>query len=138
VHISKAILLILVLVTACAAIGVTVCESAGLPMHTLDASLAASIGLIAAITGLLPLHLRNDRSPVALFQSAWIGSILHMAIAAALGIAGIYFLKLATPFVVWLLVMYWITLIGLCTAFIKTMRIGATGTETANHLRTIA
>jgi hypothetical protein len=138
VHISKAILLILVLVTACAAIGVSVCETAGLPMHTLDASLAAGIGLIASIAGLLPLHLRTDRTHIALFQSAWIGSILHMAISAALGVAGIYFLKLTTPFAVWLLVMYWITLIGLCTAFVKTMRTGAIGTDASDQFRTIA
>ena len=65
---------------------------------------------------------RVDRSPVTLFQSVWIGSVLHMAIAAVLGILGILLLKLSTPFVVWLLVMYWITLIGLCVAFVKTLR----------------
>jgi hypothetical protein len=127
VRFSKAILLILVLVTAATAVGVTVCETAGLPMHTINAAIAAGIGLVAAIVGLLPLRFRADTTPVALFQSAWIGSIIHMAIAAALGIAALYLLKLATPFVVWLLMMYWITLMGLCVVFVKTLRSGELG-----------
>ena len=126
-QLSKAILLILVLVTAAAAIGVTVCETAGLPLRTLDASMAAGVGLVAAIVGLLPLHFRTDRTPVALFQSAWIGSILHMALAATLGIATICLRKLTTSFVIWLLLMYWITLIGLCLAFVNTLRLNGMG-----------
>jgi hypothetical protein len=119
---SKAILLIVALVSIALIVGESVCAATGSPLHGREAGLAGAIGLIAAITGLLPLQLRADRSAVALFQSAWIGSILHMAIAAALGMGAIYFLKLSTPFVVWLLAMYWMTLIGLCVVLVKAMR----------------
>jgi hypothetical protein len=122
VHISKAILLNLILVIAVVALGVSVCSTRGIAAHTSDAALAAAIGLIAVAVGLLPIHFRRDRTPVTMFQSAWIGSILHMGLALALGVGGICFFKLSTPFVLWLLAIYWITLIGLCVALVKTLR----------------
>jgi len=124
---SKAILLILVLVTAAAAVGVSLCVILKVPMHALDASLAAGIGFAGAIAGLLPTRIRADRTPVGLFQSSWIGSVLHMAVAGALGIGALLLLKLDTAFVIWLLVMYWITLIGLCVALIKALRSTGSG-----------
>jgi len=132
VQMSKAILLILVLVTVAVAVGVGVCGALKVPMHALDASLAAGIAVIAAALGLLPIRFRADRTPVTLFQSAWLGSVLHMAVAAALGLAALFILKLSTPFVIWLLVMYWITLIGLCVALIKALRsVGSGPTQQA-------
>jgi hypothetical protein len=123
----KAILLILVMVTVAVAVAVGVCGILKAPLHPIDASLAAGIGLAGSIAGLLPIQFRADRTPVGLFQSAWVGSVLHMGVSAVLGIIALLVLKLSTPFVIWLLVMYWITLIGLCVALVKTLRSAGSG-----------
>jgi hypothetical protein len=135
VPLSKAILLILVLVTAAVAVGVSACGMAGIGLHTQDVALPAVIGIVAGIAGLVPLHLRIDRTPAGQLQSAWMGSILHMATAALLGIGCIYLLKRSTPFVVWLLAMYWISLIGLCIALARTLRSMGNGQGQVENLR---
>ena len=118
---SKPILLIL-LIVAVAAIGVTI---AGNAAHPRDAAIAASIAIIAIIAGILPVRLAADRSAINLFQSAWIGSILHLTAFIGLGGAVIFATKPSSAFVIWLLAMYWLTLIGLCSVMIKTLRSAA-------------
>jgi hypothetical protein len=115
---SKPILLIL-LIAAVAVIGASI---AGNAAHPRDAAIAASIGVVAIVAGLLPVRFAADRSAINLFQSAWIGSILHLTAFIGLGGAYIFATKPSSAFVIWLLAMYWLTLIGLCSVMIKTLR----------------
>jgi hypothetical protein len=121
VQMSRLILLIL-LIAAAAVIGAAMVGSAA---HPRDAAIAASIGLIAIVAGLLPVRFAADRSAINLFQSAWIGSILHLTAFIGLGGAIIFATKPSSAFVIWLLAMYWLTLIGLCSVMIKTLRSAA-------------
>jgi hypothetical protein len=121
VHMSKPVLLIF-LVVAAIAVGAGVI---GGPPTAHAAAMAAPISVIAMIVALLPLRFAVDRSAVNLFQSAWIGSIVHMAIFVIAGGAIIFSLAPSSAFVIWLLAFYWITLIGLCFVMIKTLRSAA-------------
>ena len=121
VQMSKPILLILLI----AAVAVSGASLYGNAAHPRDAAIAVSIGIIAIVAGLLPVRLAADRSAINLFQSAWIGSILHLTVFLGFGIAILYATKPSSAFVIWLLAMYWVTLIGLCSVMIKTLRTAA-------------
>jgi hypothetical protein len=118
----KPILLIAGAIAVAVAGGIGCRAITGTPAHVREAAMAAGVGLVAAIGGLLPLQLNSDRSAVNLFQSAWIGSILHLTAFLAFGALVIFTLKPPTAFVVWLLAMYWLTLLGLCAVMVRTMR----------------
>jgi hypothetical protein len=118
---SKSILLMLLI----AAVALTGASLYGNAAHPRDAAIAASIGFIAIIAGLLPVRFAADRGAINLFQSAWIGSILHLTAFLGLGGAVIFATKPSSAFVIWLLAMYWLTLIGLCSVMIKTLRSAA-------------
>ncbi len=90
--------------------------------HGHDEAISAVIGMTAVLAGIMPVRVAADRTAVGLFQSAWIGSILHLTVFLALGAAVIFSLKPPTAFVMWLLLMYWLTLAGLCITFVRAMR----------------
>jgi hypothetical protein len=119
---SKPILVILILIASAAIIG-SVVDSGS---HARDAAIAAVIGTFAIIAGLLPVRFAADRTAVGLFQSAWIGSILHLTVFLALSGTVIFTRsslgKPPTAFVMWLLGMYWLTLAGLCITLVRVMR----------------
>ena len=83
------------------------------------------IATLAAMAADLPFLLQNLRSPVATFQSAWIGSILHMTGFLVLGAVVVFMNKPPTAFVIWLLVAYWVTLAGLAAVMVRVMRSAA-------------
>ena len=85
-------------------------------------SLAAAIGLVAGEAGLLPLLLHTGDDPATRFQSAWIGTVLHLGLAVMLSVLVLLLLKPGMPFVYWLLGMYWLTLICLCTVMVGVFR----------------
>ncbi len=90
--------------------------------HGRDAAVAAAIAILAVIAGLMPVRFAADRTAVGLFQSAWIGSILHLTVFLALGATVIFSCKPPTAFVIWLLAMYWLTLVALCVTLVRVIR----------------
>ena len=117
---SKAILLIPQLIALPAAVGIGM-------GHTRDAALAAVIAFAAVTLALLPMQFRTDRSPATTFQFAWISSILHLATFLALGATIIFVWKPPLTFALWLLAMYWLTLVGLCIVLVSVIRQPAAG-----------
>jgi len=115
---SKSILVTLILIAAAAIGGVIL----GNGSRARDAAIAALIGMTAVIAGLMPIRFAADRTATGLFQSAWIGSILHLTVFLALGSTIIFTWKPPTAFVMWLLAMYWLTLAGLCITLVKALR----------------
>lgn len=116
---SRSILLPFILIAATAIIGDFV---GGGGAHGRDIAIAAMIAILAVIAGLMPVRFAADRTAVGLFQAAWIGSILHLAVFLALGAAFLFAWKPPTVFVMWLLGMYWMTLAALCFILVKAMR----------------
>jgi len=122
---------ILIAIASVAGIGLT--RAAGLAPHSHELVLAAIAALLASEAALIPHFLKIDNSPANLFQSAFLGTIIHLGLFLAQG-ASIYFMmKPGNAFIWWLMPMYWVTLIGLCLVFIRTMRSPLPSTKTATN-----
>lgn len=118
-----------VLLLLAAAAGFAVCKLAGIDPYVRAMLLAAGVAVIASEVAVVPFVLNHDPSPAAVFQQSFLGTILHLSLCAGAGIAVMFILKPGAPFVYWLLAMYWVTLVGLCTVFIRALR--ATSTKPA-------
>ena len=92
--------------------------------------IAAAIGLVASEIALLPTLLRPRKNPADEFQQAFLGTVLHLGLAAVLGAVAVFVLKPGDSFVYWLLGLYWITLIGLCVVFVGILRAHAPSAAT--------
>ena len=118
----RALLINPLIVFGSAAVGFVACRLAHLNPHVPQMLIASGICLFAAEMGLLPLLRHRNAPPATTFQAAFIGSVLHLGVTAVLAIVVMLSLKPGTSFVFWLLAMYWLTLIGLCTLFVKKLR----------------
>jgi len=91
--------------------------------HLRDLGLLAAITALSAQLSMIPLLLMRGKSPVAVFQSAFGGTVLHLLVMLALGAAvnamhwvdRRYFLFL-------LLAFYWFSLVFIVTAMIRIFR----------------
>ncbi len=111
------------LIALTAALGLAGCRAAGANAHVREMLVAGGICLLAAELAALPALLQHKSAPQqSIFQAALIGTVVHLGVILALSIAALLLARLAPAFVWWLLPMYWITLIGLCTAFTLLMR----------------
>jgi hypothetical protein len=123
-----------VMVIASAAVGVGVCRAASVNPHVPEMLVACGICLLAAAMGMIPIARQpKEASAAALFQSAFLGSVLHLAGAVAFAALVLFWRKPGTPFIYWLLVMYWLTLIGLCAVFVKRLRTPAKPVGTVSN-----
>ena len=114
-----------VVVALAAAMNIVVCRLVGADPHLRPMLAAAGICLLAAELGILPAAL-GSRAPVDLMRATLAGSAIHLLVAVAMGALVILVLRPGTPFIFWLLAMYWITLITLCVVFVRFMRAPAT------------
>ena len=118
-------------IAALIAVAVVVGKCTGASIQWPAMLLAAAIGLISGEAGLLPLLLHQGDDPAGRFQSAWIGTVLHLGLAVMLSALVLLMLKPGTVFVYWLLGMYWLTLICLCTVMVRVFRSPAMGKSSA-------
>lgn len=92
--------------------------------HLGDLVIVTVITLISGQLSLLPLWLLRKSSPIALFQAAFGGTILHLFLTLAVG-ATFYALRLVGDqrfFLFLLLGFYWFSLIFVVTVMIKIFR----------------
>jgi len=121
-----------VLVVLAAATGVAVCRGAGANPHIPEMLVASGICLAATALAMIPIQkLPADANHAALFQAAFLGSVIHMGLCIALGAVILFWRKPGSAFIYWLLAMYWLTLIGLCVTFVKRLRVPAKPMGTA-------
>ncbi len=114
-----------VLVIVTAMIGVVVCRAFGVDPHARTLLGAASVCVAVAELSLVPSLLNANTAPAAVFQAAFLGTVIHLGLVAAVAGAVVFTLKPDTSFVYWILLMYWVTLIGLCVGFIRAVRTSA-------------
>jgi len=121
-----------VVVVVAAATGIAVCRAAGTNPHIPEMLVASGICLLAAALATIPiLRQPADATHAALFQSAFLGSVIHLALAIAFAAVILFWRKPGSAFIYWLLAMYWLTLTGLCAVFVKRMRVPAKPLGTA-------
>ena len=128
-----AMLLNPLIVLVSAAIGFAVCRAAGINPHAPQMLIASGVCMFAAEMGMIPVLRQRNRSAAALFQAAFLGSVIHLGLAAVLAVIIIMGLKPGTSFVYWLLAMYWLTLAGLCMLFVKSIRAHAGPMRTTSN-----
>jgi len=120
------------LVVLAAATGIFVCRAVGANPHIPEMLIAGGICLLSAALAMIPILRQPAHATHAgLFQSAFLGSVIHLALCIALAAIILFWRKPGSAFIYWLLAMYWLTLIGLCTAFVKRLRVAAKPLGTA-------
>jgi len=122
----------LVVIVAVAA-GAGVCRALGLNPHLHELLIAGGLTGLASTLGLFPLYRLSQPSPASGFQAAFLGSILHLVLCLGGACAIISLLHTSTAFVYWMLVLYWLTLFGMCGVFVSQLRTPARPMETLSH-----
>jgi len=103
--------------------GLALCAVAGWEPHVRAMLAAAVVSLVAgAAAGAILVKSRESTQPVVA-QAALVGLTLQMLASLALcGVVYLVGIPVNTPFALWLLAFYWVTLTVLATAFVKLMK----------------
>ena len=113
--------------------GVGVARLAGFSPHLHELVLAVITALVASEISLIPHLLKIENTPAATFQAAFLGTVLHLALFLVQGVVIVLTIKPGSAFIWWLMPLYWVTLIGLCSIFIRTMRAPVESKTTATN-----
>jgi len=105
----------------------------GLNPNPVSILAAAGIALVASELAVIPIVFNKSKDPGDTFLKALVGTVLHLGLSVVMGAIGIFGFKLGSVFVYWLLGAYWITLIGLCTVFIRLLRAPADGAKLSTN-----
>ena len=112
-----------VLVVLAAAAGVAACRAGHVSPHFGEMMLASGICLAAAELAVLPALLHaHDSDAGTLTRSALAGTVVHLGVVLILAVGVMMALRPPLAFVLWLLALYWVTLIGLCSGFALALR----------------
>jgi hypothetical protein len=97
--------------------------------HTREVLTTAAIVIVSTELALLPITLARRAGPVAVFQAAFGGTVIHLFLALAMG-AACHVLHLVSGgglFLFLLLGLYWVSLIVLVVAMVRIFRASAAG-----------
>ena len=111
-----------VALTIGALLALAIGRATGLNPNPISIFAAAAIALVASELAVAPIVFNKSKDPANVFLKALMGTVLHLGLSVVMGAVGVFVLKLGSVFVYWLLGAYWITLIGLCTVFIRVLR----------------
>jgi hypothetical protein len=119
-----------------AGLGFAICQAAGWVLHGRELLAAALIALLGGCAAFLPLALVS-RDPVSVSQAALGGTVIHMMLAAALGVLAVAagFVTSQIAFAWWMLAFYWATLVAVAVGLVSAIRVSSattTRTSTAN------
>lgn len=91
--------------------------------HLRDLAIITAITLISAQISMVPLLLMRGKSPVAVFQAAFGGTVIHLLVMLAMG-AAVNAMKWVDRgiFLFLLLAFYWFSLVFIVTAMIRIFR----------------
>lgn len=105
-----------------AAIGWCVCAGVGWHLHPREMTIAAIMSLVAADVGVVPVVLTRGAGQAAMAQAALVGTAVHMLFLAALTTAIVFVVRPGAPFLYWVLIFYWATLVTLVIGFARSIR----------------
>jgi hypothetical protein len=110
-------------VLAIAAMAALILRQATGQPHLGDLSVLTVITLFSAMISMIPVLLMRGKSPVAVFQAAFGGTVLHLLVMLGLG-AGARMMHWVDRgmFLFLLLAFYWFSLVFIVTAMIKVFR----------------
>jgi hypothetical protein len=109
-------------VIAAVAASAGVCRAIGWGAHIGEMALAAGVCVLALLAGVAPISFAGGATLITMFQTALIGSVLHMGTCLALAFAAVVGLHRGDVFVYWMLAFYWLTLMELVMIFVARMR----------------
>lgn len=120
----RLVLPIPVAVLIVAGLGYGLCRVAGRAGHGREMVAAAIICIVSGELAAVPTLLARQSDPATASQAGLVGTAGHMFIALVLaGIA--WMLKLAgerQPFLLWLLALYWVSLVALVCVVVRVVR----------------
>jgi hypothetical protein len=120
----KKVFLIPLSLLATAGVGCAVLRVIGWNAYAFEMALAAGAILVATAIGVAPILWFRQSSVANIAQASLVGTVVQMFAGFTIG-AGIWYLGGAlnrTPFLYWLLVMYWISLTALVAVIIDLLR----------------
>jgi hypothetical protein len=120
--VGRSVLISLGVVIAAVAASVGVYRALGNTAHVGEMALAAGVCVLALLAGVAPITFAGGATLVTMFQTALIGSVLHMGTCLALAFAAVVGLHRGNVFVYWMLAFYWLTLMELVMIFVARMR----------------
>ncbi len=111
----KSLLLMILVVATVLGAAASALTTFGARINAIDPLAAGAIAAAAGLMGLVPILVGRRRDPVGIFQLALVGTVLHLltAIASTAAAVAIHLVAVRMPFMSWLLVGYWTSLIAL-------------------------
>lgn len=129
----RTMLLSPLVVIVAAAAGAGVCRAVGINPHFHELLIACGLAGLAATLGVFPILRLSHPSAAIGFQAAFLGSLLHLLLCLVGASAIILLRHPADAFVYWMLVLYWLTLFGMCWVFVSRLRAPAGPVGTLSH-----
>ena len=129
----RTMLLSPVVVIVAAAAGAGVCRALGIDPHVHELLIACGLTALAELLGVFPIVRLSHPSPATGFQAAFLGSVIHLALCLAGAFTIILLRRPSDAFVYWMLVLYWLTLSGMCGVFVSRLRTPAGPVGTLSH-----
>jgi hypothetical protein len=120
----KNLLIIPLLMIVAAGTGFGACRASGWAPHVKELGVAATICLIAGMAAVLPAIIARGSGIAAVSQSGLFGTIIHMFLTILLS-AVASLTKLIDeqkPYLFWLLVFYWVSLVAVVIALTSIVR----------------
>jgi len=118
----RALLLNPLIVAALCLLAMAVGQVAHLHIHQHDIILAAAASLIASELAMLPLIYFRQASQDTVAQVGLISTVLHLFLSAGIGFAISACLRLGQPFLYWLVIFYWATLITVSIVAVRAVK----------------
>ncbi len=111
----KSLLIMLLIVATVLAVPTLVFAICGVRINPIDSLTAGVIAAAAGAMGLLPILAGRRKDAVGIFQLALVGTVLHLfsAVALTATAVAIHIVAVRMPFMCWLMLGYWVSLITL-------------------------
>jgi hypothetical protein len=118
------------LILGVAIAGTAICRLSGADVHPRDLIAAAGIGLIAAEIAVIAAVIRRGTDTAQTAMNALVALVLQMLLSIALAAAAMFSQQVGRAFVWWMLIMFWVTLLGVSAVLVRLVRTAAAASAT--------
>jgi len=120
-----------VLVIVVAAGGLLACTAGGVDPHMRDMLFAVAAVMLGCVASALPFWLSRGSDQAGAAQAGLVATIAHLFVSVAVAAVVFLALRAGLPFTLWMLALYWATLIVVVVAAIRTVRAAPQAPTTA-------
>ncbi len=117
-----------------AIMGAVGCRLNGANFHAHELIAAAGIGLVASEVAVALAVTQRGADTVQMAQAALMALAAQLLLSLALSAVMMLCHFVGPAFVWWMLVMFWVTLLGVCTVLVRAVRAAAASSATSNGL----